>query len=126
MNLIKYSGFFLVGTGVIHNLIGFIEGWPIIVDMHHSGWLDSTMLNNQILFDRAAILWFILCGTFWIVLGLTLQKALSEGFIPPRSLGLSFIILGIAIAIIVPVSGAYLFIVQGALLIYGNRSEQHK
>lgn len=122
MNLIKYAGYFLVGTGIIHSLLGFIEGWPIIIEMHRSGWFDSTMLNNQMIFDRTAILWFILCGVFWVVLGITLQKVLSEGFTPPKSLGFSFITLGIVIAIIVPVSGAYLFIVQGGLLVYGNRS----
>jgi len=117
--MIKYSGHFLIITGIIHNLIGLIMGWPILVSMHQESWYASTVLDGQMLFDREAIIWFITSGTFWIAFGLTLKKLLAEGFIPPSSLGWSFIIIGIALVVIMPVSGAYLFIVQGALLVYG-------
>ena len=119
MNMIKYSGHFLIVTGIIHNIIGLIMGWPILVTMHQESWFASTELNGNMLYDRAAIIWFLTTGTFWIVFGLTLKKLLAEGFIPPSSLGWSFIAIGIAIVIIMPVSGAYLFIVQGAVLVYG-------
>jgi len=120
MKMIKYSGHFLIITGVVHNLIGLMMGWPILLSMHQDGWFATTELDGVMLFDRAAITWFLITGTFWLVFGLTLKKVLSEGFIPPPSLGWSFMALGIIIAIIMPVSGAYLFIVQGALLVTGS------
>lgn len=119
MKMIKYSGHFLIATGIIHNLIGLAMGWPILTAMHQEAWFATTELDGNMLFDRAAIIWFLTSGTFWIVFGLTLKKLIAEGFIPPMSLGWSFIVIGIALVIIKPVSGAYLFIVQGALLVYG-------
>ncbi len=119
MKIIKYSGYFLVATGILHNLVGLMMAWPTLAAMHQEAWFASTIYDGKMLFDREAITWFLVAGTFWIIFGLTLQKAISEGFVPPRSLGWSFIIIGIVIAIIMPVSGAYLFIVQGVMLVYG-------
>lgn len=48
-----------------------------------------------------------------------LQKALKEGFTPPLSLAWGFIAIGIIVAIIMPVSGAYLLIIQGVILLIG-------
>jgi len=117
--MIKYSGHFLIATGIIHNLIGLLMGWPILTAMHQEAWFASTVLDGNMLFDREAIIWFLTSGTFWIAFGLTLKKLLAEGFIPPSSLGWSFIAIGMALVIIMPASGAYLFVLQGALLVYG-------
>lgn len=93
-------------------------GWQTLTSMHQDGWFFSTVVNNQLAFDREAISWFLLCGCFWILFGLLLQKALNEGFTPPNSLAVSFILIGVVIAVIMPVSGAYLFIVQGIILLF--------
>lgn len=118
----KYSGYYLLVTGIIHNLIGLGLGWNTLVAMHADGWLSVTVINGEMLFDREAISWFLITGTFWILFGLTLQKALNEGFQPPLSLGIGFIAIGIVVAILMPVSGAYLFIVQGGILAFGARA----
>ena len=118
----KYSGYYLLVTGIIHNLIGLGLGWNTLAAMHADGWLSATVINGEMLFDREAISWFLITGTFWILFGLTLQKALNEGFQPPLSLGIGFIAIGIVVAILMPVSGAYLFIVQGGILTLGART----
>jgi hypothetical protein len=123
MKAMKYSGYYLLATGVIHNLIGLALGWPSLLAMHQDGWLFSTVVNGQMAFEREAISWFLITGTFWMLFGLMLQKALNEGFTPPLSLGWGFIAIGIIIAVIMPISGAYLFIVQGALLVLGSSSK---
>jgi len=116
----KYSGYYLVFTGVIHNLIGLVLGWQSLIGMHQDNWFASTIVNDQMIFQREAIVWFLLTGFFWILFGLMLQKALKEGFTPPLSLAWGFITIGIVAAIIMPVSGAYLFIVQGGILLFGS------
>lgn len=116
----KYSGYYLIATGIIHSLIGFALGWNILLAMHQDKWFASTVINDQMLFDREAIIWFILSGVFWILFGLMLQKALNEGFTPPMSLAWGFIVIGIVVAIIMPISGAYLFIIQGIILHLGT------
>ena len=121
----KYSGYYLIATGILHSVIGLILGWETLLAMHQDNWLASTMIGDQILFDREAISWFLLSGIFWILFGLMLQKALDEGFIPPMSLAWGFILVGIIVAIIMPISGAYLFIIQGIVLLFGCKSKKH-
>lgn len=120
----KYSGYYLFATGVIHNLIGFMMGWPILLEMSEVGWFSSTVVDGQMLFDREAITWFLITGFFWMAFGLTLQKAIEQGFVPPASLGWSFILIGAVVAYIMPVSGAYLFIIQGGILLAGTKKAQ--
>ncbi|WP_170940561.1 DUF6463 family protein [Pseudoalteromonas sp. NBT06-2] len=126
MKVMKYSGYYLVFTGVIHNLIGLVLGWQTLVDMHQDNWFSSTIVNGQIMFQREAIVWFLLTGFFWILFGFMLQKALKEGFTPSLYLAWGFITIGIVIAIIMPISGAYLFIIQGAVLLTGLRKIKSK
>lgn len=118
MNIAKYSGYYLIATGVLHSIIGLMMGWQTLVSMHQDGWYFSTVVNNQLAFDREAISWFLLCGCFWILFGMMLQNALNQGFKPPLSLAIGFIIIGALVAVIMPVSGAYLFIVQGIILLF--------
>ena len=120
----KYSGYYLIATGILHSVIGLILGWETLIAMHQDNWLASTMIGDQILFDREAISWFLLPGIFWILFGLMLQKALDEGFIPPMSLAWGFILVGIIVAIIMPVSGAYFFIIQGIVLLLGCKAKK--
>lgn len=117
----KYSGHFLTATGIIHSIIGLLMGWPILLEMHDAHWFSSTMVNGEVLFDREAITWFLLAGIFWILFGITLQQAIAQGFVPSASLGWGFLIIGSGLVIIMPLSGAYLFIIQGAILIIGQR-----
>lgn len=122
----KYSGYYLVATGVIHNLIGLMMGWSTLVEMHQAGWFASTVSNGEMLFNREAITWFLLTGSFWILFGLTLQKVITEGFTPPKSLALGLIIISTIIAIIMPISGAYLIILQGIILYKGISNKQQR
>ncbi len=55
MKPMKYSGYYLVATGVIHSLIGLALGWNTLIEMHQDHWFSSTVLNGQMLFDREAI-----------------------------------------------------------------------
>ncbi len=121
----KYSGYYLVATGVIHSLIGLALGWNTLQAMHQDNWFASTIINDQMLFDREAIVWFLLSGFFWVLFGLMLQKALDDGFIPPMSLAWGFILIGSIAAIIMPISGAYLFIIQGIILLLGTQKSNN-
>ncbi|MBQ4861593.1 hypothetical protein J8L98_07810 [Pseudoalteromonas sp. MMG013] len=122
MNLTKYSGYALFFTGVLHTMIGVILGWPTLLEMHDSGWFSATITNGEMNFKREAITWFLLTGAFWITFGHVLQTMIKQGLKVPLQLGWSFIFLGTITAYIMPVSGAYLFIIQGALIVL-NRSK---
>ena len=119
MKAMKYSGYYLFFTGLIHNIIGLAFGWPVLLEMHNEHWFATTIIDGQMRFDREAIVWFLNAGCFWMIFGWMLQKAIDQGFVPPLSLGWSFLLIGIAYIVIMPASGAYLFVVQGVILIYG-------
>lgn len=117
MRLSKYSGYYLFATGVIHNLIGFIMGWGVLTDIHHDGWWNSVESSQGVHFDRSAILWFLLLGFFWMLMGYLMQLWLNQKQLIPASIGCTFVILGLLTGILVPVSGAWLFIPQGLVIV---------
>lgn len=119
MKLMKYSGYYLVVTGVYHTLMGGYYGWQPLVNMHNEYWFSSVFLNDKPIFDRLAIIWFLIAGFMMIILGLCLQKALKEGFIPPLSLAWGLIIIGISLIFLSPFSSAYLLLAQGFILLFG-------
>lgn len=73
------------------------------------------------MFDRAAIVWFLTLGSFWIVLGLALQSTLNQGFIISPLIGWSIILIALGIIVVEPKSGAYLVLLQGIFMVLGDR-----
>ena len=120
MQLTKYSGYILCATAILHTTVGLIFGWSTLADMHQIGWFSSTIIHGEMNYQREAITWFWVTGFFWMTLGLTLQTAINQGFSLPSQLGWSFTLIGIGLAYIMPESGAYLFIVQGGLILFEN------
>lgn len=117
-NLTKYSGIYLIATGVIHNALGFIMGWSLLVGMHRDGWWNTVESSAGIQFDRSALLWFLLLGFFWMLLGYLMHVWLKQTEHKlPALLGYGFIILGGITCVILPASGAWLFILQGLIII---------
>ena len=119
MKLMKYSGYYLVATGIFHSLMGTYYGWQPLVNMHNDHWFSSIFINDKPIFDRLAIVWFLIAGVMMIILGLFLQKALKEGFIPPISLAWGLIIIGIVLVFLSPFESAYLLLAQGFILLFG-------
>lgn len=122
-NLWKYSGYLLIGTGVIHNFVGLLMGWSTLQGMHQAGWWNTLESAEGINFERSAIVWFLLVGVFWLAMGHLMQCWLKQIQKPlPIVLGYSFIAVGIAVAIVCPVSGAWLFIPQGLIIILSPKT----
>lgn len=120
MKIARLSGYILIAIGILHNSLGVMLGWQTLLDMHQSGWFDSTGSDGQILFDREAISWFLITGFFWILFGIHMQQAIKKGLLPSASIGWGFIAMGITVAFIMPVSGAYLFIALGFVMVISN------
>lgn len=126
MKLYKTSGWLLIAIGVLHNSIGLAMGWPILGDMVADGVWNSIEPGGQMHFDRSAILWFLLTGFFWMLLGYLMQAWLDQSLAPlPRALGWAFVAVGLVVAFVLPVSGAWLFIALGLLVVFGaSESDQ--
>lgn len=114
----KYSGIYLMVMGVIHSFVGFTMGWYVLEGMHQAGWWNTIESPEGINFERSAILWFLLFGFFGMLLGYLMHQWLRvHQQRLPSVLGYGFIAMGIMIAIVVPVSGAWMFIPLGLVII---------
>lgn len=112
-NLWKYSGWFLVAIGVIHNGVGLAMGYEIAVDMVRSGLLNTVVLQ----YDRNFLFWFLTTGCFWMLMGIHWQMLLRDGPLPPL-LGWATLLYAIAGAAISPTSGIWLFFPLAWMLLY--------
>lgn len=122
MNTTRYSGYYLIATGIIHNTIGLVMGWSILRGIHEAGWWNSIEAGGEIDYARSAIVWFLLVGFFWMLLGYLMQQWVRHFSQPlPASLGWGMLAAGIVVGILLPVSGAWLFIPQGILILWPHR-----
>ncbi|WP_125721351.1 DUF6463 family protein [Pseudoalteromonas rubra] len=122
MNRAAFLGNGLIATGLLHNLVGLLIGWDVLVEMHQEGWFATTVVNGSMLFDREAIVWFLSSGVLFLLLG-TVLRQLSTYQIPvPRSFVPPLILFGLILVIIMPLSGAYLLILLGVLPVLIDKS----
>ena len=114
----KYSGIFLIATGIIHSIVGILVGkdylWAIIKDGLFNAVGDDLY--------RGISFWFLLVGVIIIVLGHTLHHYIKKEQKPaPRLLG--YYLLGMAVigCIAMPTSGFWLFIPQAIIILFSKR-----
>ncbi|HEY7885128.1 MAG TPA: DUF6463 family protein [Cellvibrionaceae bacterium] len=118
MKLAQYSGWYLVATGVIHNTIGLVMGWDILAGIHHDGWWHTVENAEGIDFARSAIVWFLVLGFFWMIMGHLMQAWLKLTAKPlPLAVGWGMVAVSVWVALVLPISGAWLVIAQGIIII---------
>ena len=119
MNLSKHSGNLMIGTGIIHNILGFIMGKDVLADIIRSGFFNS--IDQQK--DRNAIFWFLFVGFLLMILGKFMQDYLNESSKPlPTSLGYYLLTLTIIGCIIMPVSGIWSMLPQAIIIIAAGQN----
>ncbi|MFS1516306.1 DUF6463 family protein [Bacillus sp. SM2101] len=117
MKLWKLSGILLIGTGILHTIVGLIIGWGVLGEIVKEGIFNT--VGTQ--YDRNAAVWFLLCGIFWVIIGQFMHLYVKERQQPlPRFIGWYFLIIGILGVFISPVSGFWLFIPQALIIIYAD------
>lgn len=118
MKLWKYSGIFLVTTGLIHTIYALLLGKEDFADMIKGGLINSTGDN----YSRAFALWFLVCGIILILWGQTLQYYIKKEQKPaPLVLGYCILAFAVVGCIIEPISGFWLFLPQALVIIAANR-----
>jgi len=125
MKLWRYSGLFLIGTGGIHNLIGFVAGWDMLVGMVDEGLWNTVAIpitTDEASHTRAELLWFLLLGFAWMMVGALLHGNIQSRQLPPVARwGWILLAKGLLVAVVLPASGAWLFLPQGLIIIFANR-----
>jgi hypothetical protein len=120
MNFSKNSGKLLIATGVFHNVIGFVAGWRVLVEIVRSGFINS--INGQM--DRNFIFWFLFGGFMMIIMGKLMQDYLETDWQLPKWLGISLLVLSIIGCVMMPVSGFWLVIPQAILILIPGRKRR--
>ncbi|BBH18762.1 hypothetical protein Back11_01070 [Paenibacillus baekrokdamisoli] len=120
MRLWKYSGIYLIATGVIHNVVGLLIGWEVLGLIAQDGLINS--VNNDP--DRNAIVWFLSIGFFWMILGHIFHKYQKEGNQAlPAIFGWYLLIFAVIGCALMPVSGIWLFFPQAIIIILAKRNK---
>ena len=113
----KYSGIFLIATGILHSVVGIAMGKEYLLGIIKDGFFNTTQND----FPRGLAFWFLLCGIFFIILGQVLHYYIKKERQPaPNILGYWLLGVGAVGCIIIPVSGFWLFIPQALIIIIAN------
>ncbi|NEW07392.1 hypothetical protein GK047_15415 [Paenibacillus sp. SYP-B3998] len=119
MRIWKYSGIYMIATGIIHNVVGFIAGWDVLGLMAQDGLFNS--VTNQP--DRNYIFWFLSIGFFWMILGHAFHKyLLAYNQALPAIFGWYILLFAIIGCVLMPASGIWLFIPQAIIIILAKRN----
>ena len=114
----KYSGIFLIATGIIHTIFAIALGKEAFMKIIYEGLYNFTAMDCT----RELGIWFFVCGIFIILLGQVLHYYIKKEQKPaPLSFGYSLLVFTIFGCIVEPVSGFWLFLPQALIIIFANR-----
>jgi hypothetical protein len=107
----KLSGRLLIATGVIHNIVGVLIGYPYLLEMWQAGLWNSVDPH----LGRIAIFWFLLFGFLLMMVGQVLATSTRP---VPKAFGWSLLAVSTLSALMMPVSGLWLVIPQAIYLLW--------
>ncbi len=122
----RNSGWLLITIATLHNLLGVVLGWEVLQGMAEAGFWNTVEQDGQINFSRSSILWFLMLGIFWWVLGALMQQWLNQIGRLPQWLGYVLLASGCAVAFVLPQSGAWFFMPLGLLVVLGGAKTEFK
>ncbi|MCL2325029.1 MAG: DUF6463 family protein [Proteobacteria bacterium] len=115
----KYSGIFLVATGILHTIVAIALGKEAFLKIIQDGLYNVASLD----YTRAFAIWFFICGIFIILLGQVLHHYIKKEQKPaPLSFGYSLLIFTIFGCVVEPGSGFWLFLPQALIIILANKN----
>ena len=116
----KYSGIFLVATGILHSVVGIMMGGEYLWGIIKKGVFNAAKDDDL---ATGLAFWFLVCGIIFIILGHLLHYYIKKVQQPaPNLLGYWLLGLGIIGCIIMPVSGFWLFIPQALVILFAERN----
>jgi hypothetical protein len=119
MKIWKYSGIFLIATGILHTIVAIALGWKAFVAIIRDGLLIN-VTSRDVTHEFA--LWFFICGVFIILFGQVLHIYIKREQKPaPLSFGYSLLVFTIFGCIVEPGSGFWLFLPQAIIIIVANK-----
>jgi hypothetical protein len=124
MKLWKYSGIFLMATGILHTIVAIVIGWEAFVEIIRNELLINVTSRD---YTHEFALWFFICGVFIILFGQVLHFYIKREQKPaPLSFGYSLLVFTILGCIVEPGSGFWLFLPQALIIIFANKKVKNK
>lgn len=118
MRFWKWSGLFIVITGLIHILYALIDQGSIWAAIFRDGAVDAIDGDAS----RSFAFWFFVSGIILILWGITMHCYIKQTQKPvPSLLGYALLLFAAAGCIFEPVSGFWLFLPQALLMIVAGR-----
>jgi len=120
VNFWKYSGIFMVATGILHTIVAIALGKDAFLEIIRDGVFNVT--SSSLECSRAFAVWFFICGIFVIFLGQALHHYIKKVQQPaPLSFGYALLFFSILGCIVEPGSGFWLFLPQALIIIFAKR-----
>ena len=108
-------GQLLMGTGVLHGLLGVLGFRGPLAEIHRARYLDTIGRDPE----RNAALWCLTTGALLVALGQLARSTQERTGEVPRSLGWSLLAIAIPGAVLLPVSDFWLVLRQALLVLFG-------
>jgi len=100
-------GRWIIGVSALHTLFGLFAFAPILQTMLGAGLWNSVGTDAM----RGAVAWFLISGGFMLICGLAVDACEgANGDRPLRAVGWSLLIVTLITIVLMPVSGAWLFL----------------
>lgn len=108
----------ITATGVLHVGLGAVTFAGPLADMVDDGLVDSMGAFA----DQQAALWYFVGGGFLLTAGVTTRWIRRRTGVAPLPLGWGLVVIAVLGAAVAPVSGFWLVLAEGILLLVAGRS----
>ncbi|PST83266.1 hypothetical protein C7T94_11795 [Pedobacter yulinensis] len=116
-------GNFILITGILHVILGFVENWNLATQIWNSG-ITNTLVGHP---GRASFFWYEIAGAFVMLLGSVVQHHLNQCRQPiPKRYGYYLLIVGLIGCTLEPVSGFYIFLIIALPIMLSKQHPAHE
>jgi len=111
------AGGLLIGVALVHAAFGAWFGRGSLFGMLDDGLVSSVDSHSE----RGLVFWFLVVSPLLLLLGQLCVFLAERGIAPPRWLGFEVLLLTVACALLMPLSGFWLLLPPAALLLRASR-----
>ena len=117
---VKLIGDVVTATGVLHLGLGVLAFGPPLAEMLGAGVVNTLSASTE----RQATLWFMVAGGFLVTAGLSIRWVRARTGLVPVPLAWGLLAIAAIGALVAPVSGFWLVLVEAIALLVAARRPQ--